>query len=143
MSEIVTANEDSDSAPQKRIFLLVVGILVGVFLLSVIWEFVLEEITLKFVGFGDIGESTEEQWRYVAAIVSFVGFSLITFALLFNYIHEKHKTDDNAKKYGDGKQGSRHLYVTLPIGLFGLSMVGLLLFLSNLGTRMTESRPAP
>jgi signal transduction histidine kinase len=134
----VVLHRNPDSVTQGRVFPLVLGVLSAVFLLSVLWEFVLEEPVLKYAGFEDASETFEERWQYVISIVSFTALSLGIFALFYRRFHDGNTIRREAK----GEEGSllapKYFHITLPIGFFGVAMVALILFLSNTGSKMTE-----
>jgi PAS domain S-box-containing protein len=63
---------------KKKQFIVLTGLtLLGVFLLSTIWEFLIEDWVSKWVITNHTDETTAEKWRFVFTAVTFSGIALI------------------------------------------------------------------
>ncbi len=67
----------------------------GVFFVTMVWEFTLEEIVLSYLGFRYTYETPAEHWEYVITATLAVGFVTVIFALaVLRTVHEREHAEE-------------------------------------------------
>ncbi|OHC73774.1 MAG: hypothetical protein A3G18_05195 [Rhodospirillales bacterium RIFCSPLOWO2_12_FULL_58_28] len=80
----------------RHILFLSCGVLLTVFLLSLMWEFAGEGLVLTFLGIGNADEPAREHWRYVALISCFTAVALIVPTWVLMRINTGHNRAETA-----------------------------------------------